>query len=90
MIEFKIGGKFVVEGKYANVQDGGTVPIRWMSPEAIQYGHYTTANDVWAYAVTIWEVFSYGVIPYSAWTNEDVATNVQAVSAYINFTIPEL
>lgn len=61
-------------------QDGGTVPIRWMSPEAIQYGQYTNKNDVWAFGVTMWEVFSYGVIPYSAWNNEDVATNVQAVS----------
>ena len=50
-----------------------------MSPEAIQYGQYTTANDVWAFGVTMWEVFSYGVIPYSAWNNEDVASNVQQV-----------
>ena len=68
-------------------QDGGTVPIRWMSPEAIQYGNYTTANDVWAYGVTMWEIFSYGVIPYSAWTNEDVATNVQAVSVLLTSTL---
>ena len=56
------------------------MPIRWMSPEAIQYGHYTTANDIWAFGITMWEVFSYGTIPYSAWSNEDVAENVQAVS----------
>ena len=58
-----------------------------MSPEAIQYGQYTTNNDVWAFGVTMWEVFSYGVIPYSAWNNEDVATNVQAVSLpYVLYT----
>ncbi|KAL5255722.1 hypothetical protein ACHWQZ_G011071 [Mnemiopsis leidyi] len=66
-----------VHGREIYQKDGGTVPIRWMSPEAIQYGQYTTCNDVWAYGVTMWEVFSYGVIPYSAWNNEDVATNVQ-------------
>ncbi|XP_063695354.1 fibroblast growth factor receptor 2-like [Bolinopsis microptera] len=67
-----------VHGREIYQKDGGTVPIRWMSPEAIQYGQYTTNNDVWAFGVTMWEVFSYGVIPYSAWNNEDVAANVQA------------
>ena len=31
----------------------------------------------------MWEVFSYGVIPYSAWNNEDVATNVQQVEFFL-------
>ena len=38
-------------------QDG---PIKWMSPEAIE-GVYSTASDVWAYAVSQWELATVSV-----------------------------
>ncbi len=24
------------------------LPVRWMSPEAVKYGRFTTESDVWA------------------------------------------
>ena len=32
------------------------MPIKWMAPEALTYGRYTTANDVWAFGILAWEV----------------------------------
>uniref|UniRef100_A0A0N4Z361 receptor protein-tyrosine kinase n=1 Tax=Parastrongyloides trichosuri TaxID=131310 RepID=A0A0N4Z361_PARTI len=48
------------------------MPVRWMSKEAIQNCRYTTASDVWAFGVTLWELFTYGKTPYGDYTNEDV------------------
>ena len=35
-----------------------------MSPEAIQKGRFSESSDVWAFAVTMWEILSLGNIPY--------------------------
>lgn len=38
------------------------------APESISYLRFTTASDVWAYGVTLWEMFSYGFQPWAALT----------------------
>ena len=48
------------------------LPIRWMAPESIMYGKFTTATDVWSFGVVMWEVFTYGQQPYVGMTNEEV------------------
>ncbi|KAH0810624.1 hypothetical protein GEV33_012167 [Tenebrio molitor] len=39
--------------------DGNTpLPIRWMAWESVYQAKYTTKSDVWAFAVTLWEILS--------------------------------
>ena len=40
-------------------------PIRWMSPECPESLPITRENDVWAFAVTLWEIFACGILPYN-------------------------
>ncbi len=40
------------------------MPIRWMSPEAIFDGIYTSKSDVWSFGILIWEVITLGYQPY--------------------------
>ena len=35
-------------------------------------GKFTVANDVWAFGILMWEVFSYGANPYAALPNQQV------------------
>ncbi|XP_063710352.1 insulin receptor-related protein-like isoform X2 [Symsagittifera roscoffensis] len=50
---------------YDYFQNGGrNLPIRWMSPECIQYGTCSSHSDVWSMGVLMWEVFSNGAMPY--------------------------
>ena len=55
-------------------QIGGSrlLPVRWMSPECVAYGHFTSESDVWSYGITLWEIFTYGKQPYYGHTNEEV------------------
>ncbi|XP_068935197.1 receptor tyrosine-protein kinase erbB-3 isoform X1 [Petaurus breviceps papuanus] len=39
-------------------------PIKWMALESIHFGKYTHQSDVWSYGVTIWELMTFGDIPY--------------------------
>ena len=56
----------------------GLVPVRWTAPEALQYGQYSSASDVWAFGIFMYELYTRGEVPYSDnWTNKDVATQVQ-------------
>lgn len=52
------------------------IPIKWTAPEALNYGTYTTACDVWSYGILVWEVFSYGATPYPGLTNAQARDKV--------------
>ncbi|XP_074942509.1 protein-tyrosine kinase 2-beta isoform X9 [Phalacrocorax aristotelis] len=48
------------------------LPIKWMSPESINFRRFTTASDVWMFAVCVWEILSYGKQPFFWLENKDV------------------
>ncbi|GBP21668.1 Tyrosine-protein kinase BTK [Eumeta japonica] len=48
------------------------VPLRWLAPEAIVHSQYSSATDVWAYAVLLWEIATLGGFPYAELSNYQV------------------
>lgn len=57
---------------YYVVQSTKYLPVRWMSPEAIVYGCFAEASDVWSFGITLWEMYSYGSRPYHDLDNSQV------------------
>ena len=49
------------------------LPIRWLSPESYKNGVFTTASDVWSYAVCLWEMFTFGDVPWPNYNNDQVS-----------------
>uniref|UniRef100_A0A1I8FJD6 Guanylate cyclase n=1 Tax=Macrostomum lignano TaxID=282301 RepID=A0A1I8FJD6_9PLAT len=49
---------------YYRMSSANAVPMRWMPPEAIQYAFYTVKSDVWAYAVVLYELVTFGKFPF--------------------------
>jgi serine/threonine protein kinase len=43
-----------------------------MAPESITHGKFTNETDVWSYGVLLWEIFTFGKIPYYLMTNKEV------------------
>lgn len=53
-------------------EQGLRLPIAWCAPECILYLRFTSSSDVWAFAVTLWEAFSYGRQPWASLTGQQI------------------
>ena len=59
--------------EYYRMQGSAPLPIRWLSPESLSDGCFTTASDVWAFGVVLWELTTLGKTPYPKMQNMEVA-----------------
>ena len=67
----------IYSSDYYCLQPKTLLPIRWMPPEAISYGKFTTDSDIWSFGVVLWEIFSYGLQPYYGFSNQEVMEMVR-------------
>lgn len=62
----------IYERDYYRKGDKGLLPVRWMSPESLKDGVFTTSNDVFSYGVVLWEMATLASQPYQGLSNDQV------------------
>ncbi|KAI1894650.1 hypothetical protein AGOR_G00117940 [Albula goreensis] len=53
------------------------IPLRWLPSESVFEDDFSTKTDVWSFGVLMWEVFSYGELPYTKLSDEEVLEGLQ-------------
>lgn len=62
----------IYETDYYRKETRGLFPVRWMSPESLADGVFTTDSDVWSYGIVLWEMATLAEQPYQGLSNEQV------------------
>ena len=63
------------ESHYYRIRGCASLPVRWMSIECF-YGKFSEKSDVWAFGVTMWEIFTLAKEqPYNDMSDKQVVEN---------------
>lgn len=68
----------IYETDYYRKTDQELLPIRWMAPESLRDGEFTSLTDVWSYGVVLWEIVTKAEQPYQGLSNDQVLQDVIA------------
>ena len=60
--------------------------IRWMPPETLSHNKFTVKSDIYSYGVLMWEIFSYGSLPFDGYSNIGVLRLAKRVRELKNFS----
>uniref|UniRef100_A0A3Q0TDU1 Tyrosine-protein kinase n=1 Tax=Amphilophus citrinellus TaxID=61819 RepID=A0A3Q0TDU1_AMPCI len=64
---FMVSNENVYEAK-----EGTKFPVKWTAPEAINDNRFTIKSDIWSFGILLFEIVTFGQMPYPAMTNFQV------------------
>ncbi|GMR51917.1 hypothetical protein PMAYCL1PPCAC_22112, partial [Pristionchus mayeri] len=56
---------------------GGKLPLKWMSPEAIDKYFFSITSDVWSYGILLFEIVTLGGTPYPGWPATELLSKLK-------------
>ncbi|XP_025269966.1 proto-oncogene tyrosine-protein kinase ROS-like [Camponotus floridanus] len=81
----------IYKDDYYRVKGENLLPVRWMAPESLIIGIFSSQSDVWSFGILMWEITSLGEQPYIGKSNEEVINYVRAGGKLsINLNCPSI
>lgn len=53
------------------------LPVRWMAPESLVDGLFSPMTDIWSYGILLYEIITFGNIPFQELSNNQVLEHVK-------------
>ena len=67
----------VIDEDIYEAHTGAKFPMKWTAPEAAMYNRFTIKSDVWSFGIVLYEIITYGRVPYPGMTNAEVLEEIQ-------------
>lgn len=81
----------VLEDTYV-AKHGSKFPVKWCALESALYGRFSEKSDVWSFGIVLFEIVTYGQIPYAGMQNKEVIDRIQTgyrMAKPTNFDCPD-
>lgn len=74
--DFGLAMRFKPSMDHVVLTENLKLPVRWVALEGFTAKYFSEKSDVWAYGVTVWEMFTCGDLPYALMKTADVPKKV--------------
>jgi serine/threonine protein kinase len=81
--DFGLSRQTALGGYYYKGEDTLFSP-RWASTEICTHGKFSLKSDVYAFGVCMWELWSYGEVPFGLFTSKDQITKKIMAGEYLS------
>ena len=70
--------KMLESSKDTFKSQGEKIAIKWLAPECFKSKEFSSKSDVWAFGVTLWEMFTFGDRPWKDYLWSDVSKAIES------------
>ncbi|KAF7643411.1 hypothetical protein LDENG_00240110 [Lucifuga dentata] len=74
--DFGLARVFMKDNDVYEPKEGTKFPVKWTAPEALHDNKFTIKSDVWSFGILLYEIMTFGQMPYPTMTNYQVVQKI--------------